>query len=278
MQLSVATANLYFQPFERVIEIIAEAGFQYIELDLFWARKEWAMAQHLKDVPVKRAIQLVQQSGLRISSIHDGGGVLENEHSTIGFLNPILDQYLEEMGYAPDCLVFHTPHVERNPGIGWWERTSIEIVHSLEKYRKACAFVTIENMPFFGGYFVPITTPEELNAFVTKNGLSVTFDTTHYAQIGTDIVDAARILKKSIKTIHLSDFTVGRTHVFIGEGDLDLSGFFDVIEKESLNAVTLECSLTSIDNPDSKMSYNELVSRMREGRIRLRDLLGAWFC
>ena len=126
MQLSVATANLYFQPFERVIEIIAEAGFQYIELDLFWARKEWAMAQHLKDVPVKRAIQLVQQSGLRISSIHDGGGVLENEHSTIGFVNPILDQYLEEMGYAPDCLVFHTPHVEGNPGTGWWERTSIE--------------------------------------------------------------------------------------------------------------------------------------------------------
>ena len=70
---------------------------------------------------------------------------------------------------------------------------------------------------------------------------------------------------------------MGRTHVFIGEGDLDLSGFFDVIEKESLKAVTLECSLTSIDNPDSKMSYNELVSRMEEARIRLRNLLGAWF-
>ncbi len=273
MQLSVATANLYLRPFEQVLDIIAEAGFQYIELDLFWARKEWAMAQHLRDVPVKRVVQLVEQSGLKISSIHDGGGVLENEHSTIGFINPTLDQYLSTMGYAPDCLVFHTPHVEGNPGIGWWQWISGEIVRSLEKYRKVCSFVTIENMPLLDGYFAPLTTPEELNAFVVENGLSVTFDTTHYAQIGTDIVEAARKLERNIKTIHLSDYIAGRTHVFIGEGELDLSGFFDVIDKESLNAVTLECSLSSMDNPTQEMNYNKVVGRLKEARIRLESLL-----
>jgi len=273
MQLSIATANLYLQPFEQVLEIIAEAGFQNIELDLFWARKEWAMAQHLRDVPIKRVVKMVEQSGLRISSIHDGGGVLEDEHSTMGFLNPALDQYLSAMGYAPDCLVFHTPHIEGNPGVGWWERISGEIVRSLEKYRKACLFVAIENMPLFDGYFVPLTTPEELNAFVVENGLSATFDTTHYAQIGTDIVEAARKLGRNIKTIHLSDFIAGRTHVFIGDGELDLSGFFDVIDKKSLNAVTLESSLSSMDNPNQEMSYNELVSRMREARVRLERLV-----
>jgi len=273
MQISVATANLYTQPFEQVLEIITEAGFQNIELDLFWARKEWAMAQHLRDVPVKRAVQLVKQSGLRISSIHDGGGVLENEHTTLGFINPVLDQYLDEMGYAPDCLVFHTPHVEGNPGIAWWERTSGEIVRSLEKYRKACAFVTIENMPYFDGYFVPLTTPEKLNTFVMENGLNVTIDTTHYAQIGTDIIEAAKKLGRNIKTIHLSDFIAGQAHVFIGEGELDLAGFFQVIDKESLNAITLESSLSSPDNPNHEMSYNRLVSRMTEARLRLERLL-----
>jgi sugar phosphate isomerase/epimerase len=273
MQLSVATANLYMHPFEQVLGIIAEAGFQNIELDLFWARKEWAMAQHLKDVPVKRVIQLVEQAGLRISSIHDGGGVLENEHSTIGFVNPALDQYLSEMDYTPDCLVFHTPHIEGDSGIEWWERFSGKIVRSLEKYRKACSFVTIENMPLFEGYFVPLATPEELNAFVAENDLNVTFDTTHYAQMGTDIVEAAKILEGNIKTIHLSDFIAGRTHVFIGEGELDFPGFFDVIDKEHLNAVTLESSLSPMDNPNQEMIYNEMVGRMREARIRLESLL-----
>jgi sugar phosphate isomerase/epimerase len=273
MKLSVATANLYLQPFEQVLEIIAEAGFQNIELDMFWEGKKWGMAQHLRDVPVKQVIQLVERSGLKISSIHDGGGVLEHRHSTNGFINPDLDRYLSEMDYAPECLVFHTPHIEGSPGNGWWEKISEEIVRSLEKYQKACSFVTIENMPLLDGYFVPLITPDELNAFVAKNGLGVTMDTTHYAQIDIDIVEAARKLSGNIKTIHLSDFKAGRTHVFIGVGELDFSGLFDVIDKGSLCAITLECSLSPLDNPHQEMSYTDLASRMREARKRLESLL-----
>jgi sugar phosphate isomerase/epimerase len=273
MELSVATANLYFEPFEQVLQIIAEAGFRNIELDLFWERNEWAMAQHLRGIPVKYVVRRVEEAGLRISSIHDGGGVLENEGSSIGFVNPALDQYLSEMGYAPGCLVFHTPHIEGKPSPGWWEQISSEIVSSLEKYRKACSFITIENMPLFDGYFVPLTTPQALSAFVVKNGLSATLDTTHYAQIGTDIVEAAKILGTSIKTVHLSDFLAGKSHVFIGEGELDLAGFFNAIDKGSLHAITLESSLSSVDNPDHKMSHKELVKRLRDARMRLEGLL-----
>lgn len=275
MQFSAATANLYLQPFEQVLEIIAAAGFQNIELDLFWERKEWAVAQHLRDMPVQRVVRMVERSGLKISSIHDAGGVLEDERSTLGFINPMLDQHLGAMGYAPDCLVFHTPHIEGQPPAGWWEKISDEIVRSLEKYRRECSFVCIENMPFFNGYFVPLTTPAELKAFVETNGLNVTLDTTHYAQIGIDIVEAARILGKSIRTIHLSDFSAGRTHVFPGEGELDFSGFFGALDKDGLKAVTLECSLLSIDAPGHAMSYNELVSRLAEARKRLERFLAA---
>lgn len=275
MQLSVATANLYRQPFEQVLEIIAAAGFQNIELDLFWERKEWAVAQHLRDMPVQRVVRMVERSGLKISSIHDAGGVLEDERSTLGFINPTLDHYLGEMGYAPDCLVFHTPHIEGQPPAGWWQRISDEIVCSLEKYRQTCSFVCIENMPFFDGYFIPLTAPAELKAFVEANGLSVTLDTTHYAQIGTDIVDAARILGRSIRTIHLSDFSAGRTHVFPGEGELNLSGLFSVLDRDGLKAVTLESSLSLVDDPGREMRYNELVSRMAEARTRLERFLVA---
>jgi sugar phosphate isomerase/epimerase len=273
MQRSIATATLYFLPFEQALEIIAEAGFQDIELDLFWERKTWAMAQHLRDVPVRRAVQMVEQAGLRISSIHDGGGVLESSDSITGFINPSLDRYLEAMGYTPDCLVFHTPHIEGDPGVGWWERTSVMIACALEPYRRVGATITIENMPTFDGYFVPMTTPEALHAFVDENELGVTLDTTHYAQIGAGIIDAARKLGKRIRTIHLSDFRAGRTHVFIGEGELDLAGFFETIDKGSLKAVTLECSLSSRDHSDQEMGREALVGRMSEARLRLEHMV-----
>ncbi|MHC4714132.1 MAG: sugar phosphate isomerase/epimerase family protein [Planctomycetota bacterium] len=273
MQLSAATAGLYFRPFEQALGIIAEAGLRSIELDLFWERKDGAMAQHLRDVPVKRAVRLIERSGLRISSIHDTGGVLDNTASMDGFINPTLDQYLDEVGYAPECLVFHTPHIEGDPGSDWWERISDKIVSSLEKYREACSFVTIENMPSLPGYYVPLATPRELDAFVTANGLGVTFDTTHYAQMGFDITEAAGQLRRSIRTIHLSDFEAGRTHVFVGDGDLDLPALFDVIDKNGLSTVTLECSLSSHDKPDEETSYSEMVARMREARIRVERIL-----
>jgi sugar phosphate isomerase/epimerase len=272
MDFSVATATFYLQPLEQALAIVAEAGFQNVEIDLFWERKEWAMAQHLRNVPAKRAVQLVEQAGLKINSIHDGGGVLEDSASTTGFINPDLDRYLDAMGYAPECLVFHTPHIEGNPGEGWWERISGKIVQSLEKYRTACA-ITIENMPLFEGYSVPLITPEKMKTFVVENGLSVTLDTTHYAQIGTDIVEAARVLGSNIKTVHLSDFAAGRAHVFIGEGELDLRGFFDTVDKTSLSTVTLECSLSLKDNQSQELSYAEMVSRMKEARMRLEGFV-----
>ncbi len=273
MQISFATANLYLQPFEQVLEMIAEAGFQNVELDLYWTRKDWAMAQHLKDVPVKRVVQQVEHAGLRISSIHDGGGVLEAAHAVKGYINPALEQYLAAMGYTPDCLVFHTPHIEGHPGDGWWDQFSGEILRALEPYRRACSCVTIENMPTFEGYFVPLTTPEALNAFAAEHGLGVTFDTTHYAQIGTDIVAAARELGRNIRTIHLSDFSTGRPHAFIGEGELDIPGFFDVLDRECLRSITVESSLASVDRSTQEMSSAELVGRMREACIRVESLM-----
>ncbi len=274
MQISVATANLFYRPFEQVLEVIAAAGFQNIELDLYWERKTWAMAQHLKDVPVRQVVQWVERSGLHISSIHDGGGVLDGADSMGGYINPSLDDYLQAMGYAPECIVFHTPHVEGDPGAGWWERTAGAIAGALEPYRRTGAWVTVENMPFFDGYFVPLTTPEALHAFAVEHGLNVTLDTTHYAQIGSDIVAAGRTLCDRLKTVHLSDFIAGRTHVFIGEGELDLAGFFQAIDTAHLQAVTLECSLSSLERPAQEMGYAELVDRMRAARLQTEALLG----
>ena len=177
MHLSVATANLFLQPFEQTLEIIVEAGFQKIELDLFWERKDWAMAQHLKDVSAKQVVRWIEGSGLRVTSIHDGGGIIEDEHSISGYINPSLDEYLDCLGYAPDCLVFHVPHIEGDVGVAWWQVISDPIARALNQYRKYCSFVTLENEPYFEGYYVSLVTPQELSAFATQHDFGVTLDT-----------------------------------------------------------------------------------------------------
>jgi sugar phosphate isomerase/epimerase len=273
VNISFATANLFMKPFPEVLELIAEAGFENIELDLYWERKEWAMAQHLKGVVVKDAVRFVEQAGLRITSIHDGGGVLENDHSITGYINPAMDHYLDTLGYAPECLVFHTPHIEGKHDENWWAVTSEQIAQALEPYRKTGASITIENCPRFDGYTVPLITPEELSAFTAQNGLGVTLDTTHYAQIDMDITQAARTIGPNLKTIHLSDYAQQRTHVFIGEGKLDWDSFFGALNRDNLQLITLECSLSSANQIQHEMSHSELVSRMREARQRLESWL-----
>ena len=272
MRISFATANFYFLPFDETLEIIAEAGFQNIELDLPWEWKNWNMAQHLRNIPVSQAIESVQRSGLRVTSIHDGGGVLNDHNSTSDYVNPRLDVYLDELGYAPDYLVFHPPHAEGDPGIGWWARISQDILNSLEPYRALCKHITLENMPFFDGFTVPLTTPEALFEFAVQNDLRINVDTTHYAQIGVNLHDAACILRDKIHSVHLSDYVDGRSHVFVGEGQLDLAGFLRLADRAVLNTVTLECSVSTADKPDRQMSHKEMVDRLRMLKTKVESL------
>jgi sugar phosphate isomerase/epimerase len=274
MRISFATANFFFLPFDETLEIIAEAGFQNIELDLFWEWKQWTMAQHLRDMPVSQAIQSVHRSGLKVTSIHDGGGVLNDHNSTTDYINPRLDEYLDGLGYAPDYMVFHPPHAEGDPGADWWMNISRDILRALDPYRSVCNHLSLENMPFFDGFTVPLTTPEELRAFVTQNELAVNVDTTHYAQIGVNLLHAVRILRDRIHSVHLSDYLDGRSHVFVGEGQLDLAGFVSMLDPAIMNTVTLECSVSTANRSDRQMSHDEILTRMKLLRAKTVDLLG----
>ncbi len=283
MLISVATANYYFIPFEQTLEIIGLAGFEFIELDLYWERKNWAMAQHLRGIDPREVVRMINQSGLKVSSIHDGGGVLEYPGSgknvcdlgvcASGWVNPQLDCYLDHLGYAPGCLVFHTPHIEGNLDGSWWQVFWIEGIKSLDPYRSACQAVTVENMPFFEGYSVPLTAPEQLADFTRAAGLHVTLDTTHYAQIGVDICQAAQALNGAIKTVHLSDYAAGKTHVFPEDGELDLGLFFQTLDAAALHSVTLECSPGFLGEDPRQLSTPGMINRLRTARSRVEQLI-----
>ena len=72
---------------------------------------------------------------------------LEDPASTQGYINPALDRYLDQLGYAPDLIAFHTPHIRGVQNGRWWGELSGRIIQALDVYRSRAAFITIENMP-----------------------------------------------------------------------------------------------------------------------------------
>lgn len=279
MIVSVATATYYYLPFEQTLDIIAGAGFKDIELNPFWERKNWSLAGHIKDRNIAEIVQLVQQSGLKVSSLHDGGGVLEQPDSIRGFIDPQVDEYLDQLGYAPGCIIFHTPHIEGLQSPDWWEQLSPQVIRAAEAYSNHSTLVTIENMPPFDGYTVPVTQPEEMLHFVSGTRLGVNMDTTHYAQMGVDFIQAAQILREKIKTIHLSDYAAGKnqaagsTHVFLGDGQLDFTAFFDTLDISSLYSITLECYAAHPGENARELGTNQLIERLRLARQRLNEFI-----
>ncbi|MCD4669951.1 MAG: sugar phosphate isomerase/epimerase, partial [Actinomycetia bacterium] len=84
MLISISTANFFYQPFKDSLKIIKSSGFEYIELAGYWKGGDnWEIAQHLKDINPKEVLKMVNDSGLKIASLHDTGGVIDDSNDSI---------------------------------------------------------------------------------------------------------------------------------------------------------------------------------------------------
>jgi len=109
--------------------------------------------------------------------------------------------------------------------------------------------LTIENMPRIGKRL--LLAPYILNGFEdliefgeTKN-LFFTFDTTHLATFGDDVIRAfLRFFRtKRLKNIHISDFRDHESHLFLGSGELPLVKLLNTIGRLGYDGmITLEVS------------------------------------
>ncbi len=275
MDISVETATFWFLPFEQTIEIIANAGFEHIELGLFREIGEWGVAQQLKDIEPKKAIQMIHQAGLKVSVIHDGWGVMSKPYSVEDFVNPQLPEFLDQLGYAPGCIAFHAPHIKGDYDKKWWQGISERIATAARSFRTDQTVATIENMPLFDGYYVPLPTPEDLMAFVSQNDLDVTMDVTHYPQIGIDPIKAARVLRKRVKSLHLSDFLDGNTHLFVGDGNIDFVKLFQVLDLQAVRSATLEYMIAPPEEPISSAKQTEFTDNLKTAKARLEGWIEA---
>jgi len=107
--------------------------------------------------------------------------------------------------------------------------------------------LTIENMPLSGKTLLlapyVLNNYEDLIAFGIERNLYFTFDITHLATFGNDIVVA--FLKyfqtRRLKNIHVSDYRDFKSHLFLGRGDLPIVKLLNTIRRLGYDEmVTLE--------------------------------------
>lgn len=237
MKIAMATANFYTIPFEKTLDIIAKAGYEYIELDGYWKGGEWEIAQHLKNMTPYQVVNTVRESGLKIAAYHDLGGVIEEGHESI-----VSDSTHEYMALSDiPCLIFHTPHCKTNNAL-WWDGYKEKVIDDFQSFGKE-KLVCIENLFPIPQYTMPLIDPNDMLAFVQDANIYCTIDTTHYSQCGIDIAYAASILKNKVKTLHLSDYKDGKSHVYLGNGTLNYASFYRNLSIHDLYLSTIECEI-----------------------------------
>jgi sugar phosphate isomerase/epimerase len=265
MNISIATATFYNIPFTEALELIKTARFESIELDTYWTGGDnWEVTQHLRGIRPKEVLKIVKESGLRINSLHDMGGVIFNDTDTV--ISADTYEYLEFGEPDIPCVVFHAPH-KKTEDKSWWSRYGRKAAEDL-KSLKDSFLVCIENIQNFPGYQTSLINPAEMLDFVKENGLYINMDTTHYAQCGIDIVSTAKAGQDYVKGVHFSDYREGKRHLFPGEGVLDLKGFINSLKLDSLHALTLECSI-----PYEKDRPEISVEGMKKARSYVEGLI-----
>ncbi len=265
MNISIATATFYNIPFTEALDLIRMAGFDSIELDTYWTGGDnWEVTQHLKNIRPREVLKIIRESGLRINSLHDMGGVIFKDTDTV--ISRDTFEYLEFGGEDIPCIVFHAPH-KKTEDKNWWSGYSSKAANDL-KALKDKFLVCIENIQNFPGYQTSLIDPHEMLDFVKENGLFINMDTTHYAQCGIDIVTAAKDCREYVKGVHFSDYKDGKRHLFPGEGVLDLKGFINALKLDSLHTLTLECNIPyEAGNPDVA------VKGMKKARSYVQELI-----
>jgi len=256
MIISISTANLYDVPFEKVLNIYKAAGYEHIELAGYWKGGEWEIGQHLKGIAPKDAISAVQKNGLKISSFHDMGGVIEDGAESI--ISATTYEYLEYYDFP--CLVFHAPH-KKGATAAWWAQYKEKAMEDLQAVKEN-RLICVENLFEVENYFMPLITPLDMLDFANYADVYVNADTTHYAHSKFDIVGAVKTLGNRLKTIHLSDYKKREQHVHLGKGVLDFASFFKTLDLTNIYSVCVECKI-KYDPSDDRVAI-ESAKKARE--------------
>lgn len=258
MEISISTGLYYTKSYIEIFDIIEESGCKNIELFL---------NQAFIDVPVEMILKEVRKRDLNVVSIHLPLTFIaynrgENEEF---WINKGLE-YTEVLGV--DTIISHFFYKKDGEG-----NNDESHFNNIVKYTKRSGKnICTENLPQIE-LFTKLQSTEELIRFLAKNECYMTYDTTHAATHGKDILSEYNIYKDYIRNIHLSDFRDGNEHKVLGTGDLPLKELLKKLKEDKYKyLITLEFDF---ENPDRNkvLSNGEAVELLKGSLKYVEDVL-----
>ncbi len=240
MEISVSTGLYYTKNYENILDIIKRSGARNIEL---------VLNQAFIDLPIEIIKEALLVRELNVTSIHLPLTFIayeRNEDEQFWMQKGI--DYLNELD--ANILVSHFFYKKDDKNENNDEEHFRNIMHFTKESNK---YICTENLPN-----IWIKTmhqdPTTLSNFLKDNNCYMTYDITHVATHGRDIIEDYKLYKDNIRNIHLSDFIDGHEHKLLGDGELPIKEFIKTLQDDKYKyPITLEFDF---ENP----SRNKLMS------------------
>ncbi len=221
------------QPLNKIFHILKNAGVDGLEL-LVEIRTSDKNIQEIKEIAEKHKIPVLSIH----QSLDSFGNISLNEIERLCHIANV---------FSAKVIVLHAYAL----GEKLFNKEFITSLKELQK--KHTVSFGVENMPkSYFSFNRPYTWKgKEFSSTVDKTGLSMTFDTTHLAQVGEDICEFYLKNKERIAVIHLSDYKKhwlnsklllqNGTHLALGEGELPIVKFIKLLNETNYSGlITME--------------------------------------
>ena len=259
MDISVSTGFYYQKDYQHILDIISETDCSNIELFL---------NDSFLDLSLQEINQALQQRNLNVTSIHNPLALIVGGRKEEYWLKRSV-KYARELG--AELVVTHMSYYEQGD-----KKINNDWLHkqNILKYKDSDdVFVCTENLPPNDEYKSFLHTQEELYNFVQENDCCMTFDTTHWASHGRDLIAGYNLYKDYIKNIHLSDFGAGNEHKILGTGEVPLDLFLEELQQDNYDgALTIELDFAAEERNDVN-NYQEAVGGLQESLDYIYDNL-----
>lgn len=217
IDISLSTAAFYTYNYKEIIEIISQTKCKQIELCLNSA---------FIDVTFSEVIKEIERKNLIVRSIHAPFESLFKSNEDERFwINKSIN--LAKLLDAKMITTHVTYKKENNNKINLDEQHKRNLVEFSNNDIIVCA----ENMPKSPDDSF-LCHPFELFKFISEFGIALTYDTSHWADSGKTITEGYNLFKNHIRNIHLSDYLNGAEHKILGTGNLPITEFIQILNKD----------------------------------------------
>ena len=230
INISISTGAFYKYNYKEILEIMSQSNCNQIEL---------CLNNTFVDVPFAEIIKEIEKKNLTVLSIHTPFEFLWKPDEDEKFWINKSINLAKSLGAK-----IITTHIT------FKEDENLEEQHkkNLIEFRNNDITVCTENMPKF-----TVDSPvadsflcrsSELLEFLSEFGISLTYDTTHWATNEKPITDGYNLFKNHIRNIHLSDYLNGVEHKILGTGNLPVKEFIQTLQKDGYKyPLTIELDL-----------------------------------